>query len=60
LVSDRIIIDTIVRKYSDHRSELWQYGTPGEATVFDFRMSRGREAPTFRPRPGWNYLASFP
>jgi hypothetical protein len=24
---------------------LWQYGTPGGATIFDFRMTRGREGP---------------
>jgi transposase len=71
LVSDRAIIDTLVRKYADHclagsyiqadetpvdvqthdgrgtnhQAYLWQYGTPGGATVFDFRMSRGREGP---------------
>ncbi len=97
LVSDQIIIDTIVSKYADHspltmcgwvmrvgemlepvvgamrkellagsyiqadetpvdvqthdkrgknhQAYLWQYGTPGGATIFDFRMSRGREGP---------------
>jgi hypothetical protein len=29
----------------NHQAYLWQYGTPGGATVFDFRMSRGREGP---------------
>jgi hypothetical protein len=29
----------------NHQAYLWQYGTPGCATVFDFRMSRGREGP---------------
>ena len=28
---------------TNHHAYLWQYGTPGGATVFDFRMSRGRE-----------------
>jgi hypothetical protein len=30
---------------TNHQAYLWQYGTPGRATVFDFRMSRGREGP---------------
>jgi transposase len=30
---------------ANHQAYLWQYGTPGGATVFDFRMSRGREGP---------------
>jgi transposase len=29
----------------NHQAYLWQYGTPGGATVFDFRMGRGREGP---------------
>jgi transposase len=29
----------------NHQAYLWQYGTPGAGTVFDFRMSRGREGP---------------
>lgn len=28
---------------SNHQSYLWQYGTPGGMTVFDFQMSRKRE-----------------
>jgi hypothetical protein len=28
-----------------HQAYLWQYGTPGGAVVFDFRMGRGREGP---------------
>ncbi|WP_080507499.1 IS66 family transposase [Bryobacter aggregatus] len=28
---------------SNHQAYLWQYGKPGEETVFDFRMGRGRE-----------------
>jgi transposase len=30
---------------TNHQAYLWQYGTPGGSTVFDFRMSRGREGP---------------
>jgi transposase len=30
---------------TNHQAYLWQYGRPGGATVFDFRMSRGREGP---------------
>ena len=30
---------------TNHQAYLWQYGTPGGATVFDFRMSRKREGP---------------
>jgi transposase len=30
---------------TNHQGYLWQYGIPGGATVFDFRMSRGREGP---------------
>jgi transposase len=29
----------------DHQAYLWQYGTPGGAAVFQFRMGRGREGP---------------
>lgn len=28
-----------------HQAYLWQYGTPGGAAVFEFRMGRGREGP---------------
>ena len=28
-----------------HQAFLWQYGTPSGATVFDFRLGRGREGP---------------
>lgn len=28
-----------------HQAYLWQYGKPGGAVVFDFRMGRGREGP---------------
>lgn len=30
---------------TNHQAYLWQYGKPGGATVFDFRMSRGRQGP---------------
>ena len=29
---------------TNHQAYLWQYGKPGGATVFDFRMSRGAKA----------------
>jgi hypothetical protein len=28
-----------------HQAYLWQYGTPGGGTVFDFRMGRNRDGP---------------
>ncbi|MBB5061001.1 hypothetical protein HDF16_005737 [Granulicella aggregans] len=30
---------------TNHQAYLWQYGTPGGAVVFDFRMGRAREGP---------------
>ncbi|HZC23788.1 MAG TPA: IS66 family transposase, partial [Candidatus Binatia bacterium] len=30
---------------SDHSAYLWQYGTPGGETVFDFQLGRGRDGP---------------
>jgi transposase len=30
---------------SDHQAYLWQYGTPGGETVFDFQLGRGRDGP---------------
>src|ERR1017187_3422036 len=33
------------RRGKNHQAYLWQYGTPGSATTFDFRMGRGREGP---------------
>jgi transposase len=33
------------KRGKNHQAYLWQYGTPGASTVFDFRMSRGREGP---------------
>jgi transposase len=33
------------RRGKNHQGYLWQYGTPGGATIFDFQMSRGREGP---------------
>jgi hypothetical protein len=29
----------------NHQAYLWQYGRPGGAVVFDFRMGRGRDGP---------------
>jgi transposase len=29
----------------NHQAYLWQYGSPGGAVVFEFRMGRGREGP---------------
>jgi hypothetical protein len=37
---------------TNHQAYLWQYGTPGGMTVFDFRMSRKREGPL-------NFLGNF-
>lgn len=33
------------RRGKNHRAYLWQYGSPGGATIFDFRMGRGRQGP---------------
>jgi transposase len=33
------------RRGKNHQAYLWQYGTPGGATIFDFQMGRGREGP---------------
>jgi transposase len=30
---------------SDHQAYLWQYGTPGGETIFDFQLGRGRDGP---------------
>ena len=38
-------VQTHDKRGKNHQSYLWQYGTPGGAAVFDFRMSRGREGP---------------
>lgn len=37
---------------TNHQAYLWQYGTPGGMTVFDFCMSRKREGPV-------NFLGNF-
>jgi len=29
----------------NHQAYLWQYGTPGGETVFDFQLGRGRDGP---------------
>ena len=31
----------------NHQAYLWQYGRPGGATVFDFRLGRGRGGPKY-------------
>ena len=33
------------RRGKNHQAYLWQYGTPGGSTIFDFRMGRGRQGP---------------
>jgi transposase len=38
-------VQTDDKRGKNHQAYLWQYGTPGGSTVFDFRMSRGREGP---------------
>jgi transposase len=38
-------VQTDDKRGKNHQAYLWQYGTPGGVTVFDFRMSRGREGP---------------
>jgi hypothetical protein len=38
---------------TDHQAYLWQYGTPGGETVFDFQMGRGRDGPA-KFLKGWN------
>ena len=35
---------------SDHPAYLWQYGTPGGETVFDFQLGRGRDGPREIPQ----------
>ncbi len=30
---------------SDHQAYLWQYGSPGGETVFEFQLGRGRDGP---------------
>ncbi len=38
-------VQTHDRRGKNHQAYLWQYGTPGGATIFDFQMGRGREGP---------------
>jgi transposase len=38
-------VQTHDKRGKNHQAYLWQYGTPGGSTVFDFRMSRGRAGP---------------
>jgi transposase len=38
---------------ADHQAYLWQYGSPGGETVFDFQLGRGRDGPA-KFLKGWN------
>lgn len=38
-------VQTTSKRGKNHQAYLWQYGMPGGAVVFDFRMGRGREGP---------------
>jgi len=38
---------------ANHQAYLWQYGTPGGETVFDFQLGRGRDGPA-KFLNGWN------
>ncbi|MBZ5636581.1 MAG: IS66 family transposase [Acidobacteriia bacterium] len=38
---------------ADHPAYLWQYGTPGGETMFDFQLGRGRDGPA-KFLKGWN------
>jgi transposase len=38
-------VQTHDRRGKNHQAYLWQYGTPGGATIFDFQMGRGRQGP---------------
>jgi transposase len=38
-------VQTHDKRGKNHQAYLWQYGTPGGETVFDFRMSRSRGGP---------------
>ena len=40
-----VLVQMHDKRGADHQAYLWQYGRPGGATVFDFQLSRGREAP---------------
>jgi hypothetical protein len=33
------------KRGADHQAYLWQYGSPGGETVFEFQLGRGREGP---------------
>jgi transposase len=45
LQADIVPVQMHDQRGADHQACLWQYGKPGGETVFDFRMSRGREGP---------------
>ncbi len=38
---------------ADHQAYLWQYGSPGGETVFDFQLGRGRDGPA-KFLKGWS------
>jgi transposase len=38
-------VQTLDGRSRNHPGYLWQYGTPGGAAIFEFRMGRGREGP---------------
>ena len=33
------------KRGADHQAYLWQYGSPGGETVFEFQLGRGRDGP---------------
>ena len=45
--ADETTVDVRTRdgRSRNHPGYLWQYGTPGGAVIFQFRMGRGREGP---------------
>jgi transposase len=45
-------VQTHDKRGKNHQGYLWQYGTPGGSTVFEFQMTRGREGPA-------RFLANF-
>jgi transposase len=47
LQADETTVDVQMHDGSghNHQAYLWQYGRPGAAVVFDFRLGRGREGP---------------
>jgi transposase len=45
--ADETPVDVQTRdgRQGNHHAFLWQYGTPGGAAIFEFRMGRGRDGP---------------